>query len=87
MRALCALALACIMAVGAAEPAFARGGGSAAGGGGNTLGRSHDGGSHPRSRSRQKSGDGYIVRHCKTAACFKKHPSGEYGFYPGHKKG
>ena len=47
---------------------------------------SHGSGSHPRSHSK-KPQNGYIVRHCKTEACFKKHPGGEYGFSPGHKKG
>ena len=52
--------------------------------------REHTGSSHagsstrvhaPRaSRASKPKGD-YVVRKCKTPACFKKHPGGTYGFY------
>jgi len=77
----CALALLFF----ASDGAQARG---STGGGGGRSGSSgwHGGGSHSRSHSSKHDTASYIVRHCKTGACYKKHPSGTYGFVPGHKR-
>jgi hypothetical protein len=61
-----------LLLVTAAEPTLARNSSRSSGG----SGHSHSG----------KSASGYIVRHCKTEACFKKHPTGTYGFVPGQRK-
>jgi hypothetical protein len=38
------------------------------------------------SGSHGKSTGGFIHRKCKTKACFKKHPTGEYSFAAGEKR-
>jgi len=72
MKRLCALLCMLALIFAAADMAQARSDRTTGGG----SGRSHG----------SKSANAYIVRHCKTAACYKKHPSGTYGFVPGRRK-
>jgi len=73
MKRAAVLALCLLLAQGCNDAAYAR--------------WSHSSGSGHSSRSSShKSGNGYVVRYCETPACFKKHPSGTYGFYPGQHK-
>lgn len=61
--------------------AYARG---HAGGGGGGSGRSYHsrGGSHSRSSHSSKPHTTGFTKKCRTNACFKKHPSGEYYVLP-----
>jgi hypothetical protein len=54
--------------------------------------RTHSGSSHASGSTRvhtpraAKPKANYVIVKCKTKACFKKHPSGTYGFVPKAKK-
>jgi hypothetical protein len=55
-----------------------------------SLARGGNGGRHSSSSShssgRHVPAGTYVERKCKTAACFRKHPSGHYGFVSGERK-
>jgi len=84
MKRMLIILLAAFFAITMTGNAYARGGSAAGGGGGS--GRTHnDGHSSHRSAGTHKDPSHGYIKKCKTAACMKKHPKGDY-YVPASKR-